>query len=228
MTFEGRTRAKRHPSQPTNHNHRPTIITQQPITPSTTQPSLNHHPTIAPSHSTQQPVVERFLDEVRAHGAYRGYCSLGIVFQTLENAGLRRSLGMGGGMSGVLVNRVQPTSPAAAALRKGDVLLAFDGVPIANDGTVHFRQRERIFFTSLITQKPTGAAARLRVLRAGEAFEFDVPLQPLQTLVPICKYDEVPSFLVYAGLCFVPLSQVIARVVVVVVVMVMIMAAAAV
>ena len=161
---------------------------------------------------------------MRAHGAYRGYCSLGIVFQTLENAGLRRSLGMGGGMSGVLVNRVQPTSPAAAALRKGDVLLAFDGVPIANDGTVHFRQRERIFFTSLITQKPTGAAARLRVLRAGAALEFDVPLQPLQTLVPICKYDEVPSFLVYAGLCFVPLSQVIyARGFVVVVVTMVVM-----
>jgi hypothetical protein len=52
---------------------------------------------------------------------------------------------------------------------------------------VHFRQRERIFFTSLITQKPTGSTARLRVLRDGAPREFDVPLQPLQTLVPICK-----------------------------------------
>jgi hypothetical protein len=48
-------------------------------------------------------------------------------------------------------------------LRKGDVLMEFDGVVIANDGTVHFRARERIFFTSLITQKPTGSTARVKV-----------------------------------------------------------------
>jgi hypothetical protein len=48
-------------------------------------------------------------------------------------------------------------------LRKGDVLMEFDGVPIANDGTVHFRARERIFFTSLITLKPTGSTARVKV-----------------------------------------------------------------
>lgn len=52
---------------------------------------------------------------------------------------------------------------------------------------MHFRQRERIFFTSLITQKPTGSTARLTVLREGAAVDFDIPLQPLQTLVPICK-----------------------------------------
>jgi hypothetical protein len=31
--------------------------------------------------ATPQPVVERFLSEVQRHGEYRGYCSLGIVFQ---------------------------------------------------------------------------------------------------------------------------------------------------
>jgi len=77
------------------------------------------------------PVIERFLSEVARHGGYRGYCSLGLVFQTLENAHLRASLGMAPTASGVLINRVQPTSSTAAVLRKGDVLLAFDGVRIA-------------------------------------------------------------------------------------------------
>jgi len=48
-------------------------------------------------------------------------------------------------------------------LKKGDVLMEFDGVVIANDGTVHFRARERIFFTSLITLKPTGSTAHVKV-----------------------------------------------------------------
>ncbi len=45
-------------------------------------------------------------------------------------------------------------------LRKNDVLLEFAGVPIANDGTVHFRHRERIYFSYLITLMPTGERGR--------------------------------------------------------------------
>jgi hypothetical protein len=48
-------------------------------------------------------------------------------------------------------------------LKKGDVLMEFDGVPIANDGTVPFRARERIFFTAFTTLKPTGSTARVKV-----------------------------------------------------------------
>lgn len=75
----------------------------------TTAASAFQTPTVTHPRHTQytQPVVDRFLSEVQRHGEYRGYCSLGIVFQTLENAFLRASLGMGEGLSGVLVNRVQ-------------------------------------------------------------------------------------------------------------------------
>jgi hypothetical protein len=93
-------------------------------------------------------------------------------------------------------------------LRKGDVLLEFDGVPIANDGTVHFRQRERIFFTTLVTLKPTGSPAHLKVLRDGTELEYDVVIAPLEALVPVHKYDQLPSYFIYAGLVFVPLTQV--------------------
>ena len=36
---------------------------------------------------------------------------------------------------------------------QGDVLLSFDNVPIANEGTVPFRAAERISFGFLISQK---------------------------------------------------------------------------
>ncbi|KAF6257274.1 trypsin-like cysteine/serine peptidase domain-containing protein [Scenedesmus sp. NREL 46B-D3] len=153
------------------------------------------------------PVVRRFLSEVMRYGYYRGFCSLGIVFQTMDNPHLRRALGMAAQQSGVMINRIQPTTSTAQVLRKGDVLMEFDGVPIANDGTVHFRARERIFFTSLITLKPTGSTARVKVLRDGSSLEYDLQLDPLQTLVPVHKYDQLPSYFIYAGLVFVPLSQ---------------------
>ena len=47
------------------------------------------------------------------HGYYQGHCSLGLLCQNLENPQLREALGMAAGMSGVLVNNVQATAPAA-------------------------------------------------------------------------------------------------------------------
>jgi hypothetical protein len=48
--------------------------------------------------------------------------------------------------SGVLVREVQPTCRLAGMLMPNDVLLAFQGTNISNDGTVPFRRGERIAF----------------------------------------------------------------------------------
>ncbi len=40
-------------------------------------------------------------------------------------------------------------------------------MPIANDGTVHLRQRERIYFSYLITLKPTGTPGRIKARGKG-------------------------------------------------------------
>ena len=60
------------------------------------------------------------------------------------------------GQKGVLIRRVEPTSPASKALQKEDVLLSFDGIDIASDGTVPFRSGERISFSYLVSLKFTG------------------------------------------------------------------------
>lgn len=42
-------------------------------------------------------------------------------------------------MTGVLVSKINPLSDAYNILKKDDIILTFDGVPIANDGTgTHF------------------------------------------------------------------------------------------
>ena len=58
------------------------------------------------------------------------------------------------------MRRVEPTSPASAALRRGDIVLSFDGTDIANDGTVPFRSGERISFSYLVSRKYVGQQAR--------------------------------------------------------------------
>lgn len=153
------------------------------------------------------PVVRHFLSEVARHQRYPGYCSLGILCQNLENPHLRQALGMATGMTGILVNTIQPTTPTTKVLQKGDVIMEFDDIPIANDGTVHFRQRERIYFSQLITLKPTGAEAKLKVLRNAQPHTFTLPVHPVSMLVPVQLYDRIPSYYMFAGLVFVPLSQ---------------------
>ena len=62
---------------------------------------------------------------------------------------------------GVLIRRIEPTAPVNTSLKKGDILLSFDGVDIANDGTVPFRSGERISFNYLVSRKYTNEEVSL-------------------------------------------------------------------
>ena len=72
-------------------------------------------------------VVRHFLEDIRRHGRYTGWCALGLGFCPLENRSFRDSLGLGPGRTGVMVSDVAPVGAAAGHLREGDVLLAVDG-----------------------------------------------------------------------------------------------------
>lgn len=68
-------------------------------------------------------------------GKYVGFCSLGLSCQSTENVHLREHFQMRPELTGVLVSKINPLSDAHKVLKKDDIVLAFDGVPIANDGT---------------------------------------------------------------------------------------------
>lgn len=62
----------------------------------------------------------------------------------MENPDLRMSMGMEPDQKGVRIRRIEPTAPESHVLKPSDVILSFDGINIANDGTgkhiqyVHF------------------------------------------------------------------------------------------
>lgn len=64
-----------------------------------------------------------------------GFPILGVEWQKMENPDLRVAMGMKPEQKGVRIRRVDPTSPEFAVLKPSDVILSFDGVNIANDGT---------------------------------------------------------------------------------------------
>ncbi|KAK1266203.1 hypothetical protein QJS04_geneDACA015586 [Acorus gramineus] len=153
------------------------------------------------------PVINHFLDGVEKTGKYVGFCSMGVSCQPTENKQLREHFHMHPEMTGVLVSKINPLSVVHKVLKKDDIILAFDGVPIANDGTVPFRNRERITFDHLVSMKKPNEMAIVRVFRDGSELELSIRLRPLQPLVPIHQFDKLPSYFIFAGLVFVPLTQ---------------------
>ncbi|XP_038891212.1 protease Do-like 10, mitochondrial isoform X2 [Benincasa hispida] len=153
------------------------------------------------------PVIRHFIAGVEESGKYVGFCSLGLSCQITENVQLRNHFKMGPGMTGVLVNKINPLSDAYDILKKDDIILAFDGEPIANDGTVSFRNRERITFDHLVSMKKPNEKSVLKILRDGEVHELSITLRPLRPLVPVHQFDKLPSYYIFAGLVFIPLIQ---------------------
>ncbi|KAK9842029.1 hypothetical protein WJX81_004728 [Elliptochloris bilobata] len=148
------------------------------------------------------PVIQHFLTDFKRNGRYSGFPVLGVKWQRMESAALRASHRLAAGQKGVLVRSVAPTSPAAGTLRAGDIIMRFDGIQVACDGTVPFRTGERISFHYLISQKYTGDQVRLDVLRVGQTVELSVRLASPDALVPLHLGGLGPSFLITAGIVF--------------------------
>lgn len=155
-------------------------------------------------------VIMHFVTDLLKHGKYTGFPELGIDTQTMENAHFREAYGMAPTQKGIMVNRVAPTSAAGKVLRAGDVLLSFDGESIANDGTISFRNHERVAFSWRVAQKYYGERAVLTVLRDAKVEELVIDtFHPEVPLVPVHLFGqkhEGPSYLIVAGLVFTHLS----------------------
>lgn len=57
----------------------------------------------------------------------------------MENPDLRMAMGMKPEQKGVRIRRIDPTAPEYEVLKPSDIILSFDGVDIANDGTGNCR-----------------------------------------------------------------------------------------
>ena len=53
----------------------------------------------------------------------------------MENPDLRLAMGMKPDQKGVRIRRIEPTAPESHLLKPSDIILSFDGVKVANDGT---------------------------------------------------------------------------------------------
>lgn len=158
------------------------------------------------SYIIPTPVVQHFINDYERHGKYTGFPALGVEWQSMESPVMRAAIGLTSGQRGVLIRRVEPTSAASKVLQRGDVLLSFDGVHVGVDGTVPFRSGERIGFSYLVSQKMSGDLATLTVWSGGKLKEVSVELRPPTRLIPVHIQNRPPSYFIYGGLVFTPVT----------------------
>eukprot|EP01041_Mallomonas_annulata_P009432 gene9432-19589_t len=191
-------------------------------------------------------VIRHFLDDVARHGTFSGVCGLGARLQHMENeASYSYSDGNGNATgngiwflqfpsskqdSGVMVLDTVPLAPAAAVLKKTDIILAVDNIKVANDGSIPFREgafKERVQLNYHFTTLFPGDNVTLSILRGGQYMSVTAPLWVPQRLVPriLLQKNVVdantnkgtgsrgsivggnPSYLVVGGLVWVALTR---------------------
>jgi S1-C subfamily serine protease len=155
------------------------------------------------------PLIEHFLKD-SADGTYHGIPGIGVAWQDMENPGLRKLFHMSDRQTGVLITYVAPGTSAQGRIEKGDVLLAVEGKPIANDGTIPFRETERIHFAYSVQDKFMGETVSCRIMRDGKVMEVTIPLNTSSEavrLVPYTQYDKAPTYYIVGGLVFQPLTM---------------------
>lgn len=154
------------------------------------------------------PIVRHFLEDIKKDGVFHGTPELGLKMQKMENPALLRRFGLKDGERGALVNKVFPGAPAEGLIFQDDVLVAIDGYPVEEDGTVEFRRGERTFLGYIWQQKHIGDTVDVDIVRHGERKRFTIPLTKtigMERLVPNMQYDRMPTYYIYGGLVFIPL-----------------------
>lgn len=151
------------------------------------------------------PVIRNTLADLE-DGAIAGVPDLGVYWQKIENDALGVYLGVTADQTGVRVSRVLFGSSAYEHLQVDDVIVSVDGVQVASDGTVALRDDDRVQFEHLISRRQVGETVDLAVLRGGALIKVQLTLRPYVSLVPPPRPDVRPSYLIFAGLLFTPLS----------------------
>jgi S1-C subfamily serine protease len=152
------------------------------------------------------PVIQHFLDDVK-DGHYDRYMDLSIGIANTLNPAMRKALGLANDDRGVMVSSVQSAGVCAGKLFVGDVLLAIDGHDIASDGMVEL-DGERVLMSEVAERKFRGDTVKFSVLRAKNPMDVTVKFDRAWPYTFLATaYDTQPSYVLFAGLLFQPLSR---------------------
>lgn len=169
--------------------------------------------------------LDHLLEDVKNNGYYTGFPTMNMQYQTLENKSLRKywkieNNNIGNNLYcflfllmlvnyiiyillGVLITYVNTLSDQT--LQVDDVLTHIDNVPITNDGLFKYVDGNFYNFRHLIINKYCGQLVNYDIIRNGEKKQIQVKMSQETKIVHFC--DQVPSYIMFAGLVFTVLTS---------------------
>ena len=154
-------------------------------------------------------MVKHFIDDMK-DGKYDGLADIGLGTQKLENPAIRHYYGLDNNFSGKLINKVVHHSTLSGLIKEGDILTAVDGHNIENDGTVEFRNHEYTHFHHFLDAYQMGSKVGLDIIRDKQPMKVEATLKHTADdmyLVKTTRYDTMPTYFVYGGYVFSPLTR---------------------
>ena len=154
-------------------------------------------------------MVKHFIDDMK-DGQYNGFADIGLGTQKLENPAMRRYYGLDENTSGKLINKVVHNSSLSGLVKEDDIVTRVDGHKIENDGTVEFRRHEYTHFHYFIDQHQIGEQVMFDIIREQKHLKVKAHLKHTADdmyLVKTTRYDEMPTYFVFGGYVFSPLTR---------------------
>ena len=154
-------------------------------------------------------IIRHVLQDSR-DGILDGFPDLGFRTQTLDSPAAKRAYGLNEEHSGVLVIKVFEDSPVEKVLLENDVILEIDDFVIADDGTIELNPDLLTDYKHAIDMHHIGEMLKITFARNGRVKTVDVLAQKAQQhygLVPGERFDEIPQYMIYGGVLFVPLNM---------------------
>ncbi|EGD79346.1 hypothetical protein PTSG_09760 [Salpingoeca rosetta] len=149
------------------------------------------------------PVIKNFLEDYERRGTSDGVCDLGFSYELCENQAMQKMLKLAGDKSGVRIVSVRPLGASHNIIKPGDVVMKINGFKVANDGTIPFRQDERVHMSHAITSNSLGEDVEVVLLRDGRKKTVKIKGMRTPMLIPPFRRDkEMPSYLIVGGAVF--------------------------
>lgn len=153
-------------------------------------------------------VIDHFLEDIE-DGTYHGFPDAGIILTSLLNPAEREYLDVQVEPSvGARIDSViSPFPETKERLFPNDVLLAVNDFTVGSDAMIQF-EGNRVHTGVAFDSAQHGDTVELKVWRDGETVEVELPVYYNDAdRIEGNQYDDPPSYFIYGGLIFTPLSR---------------------
>ena len=152
-------------------------------------------------------VIKHFLADIE-DGSYDGFGSLGVMlYPGLHSKSYTEYLKVPPGEEGIVVVATMMHSSVESVLKSGDVITKIDDYNIDNDGTVMIHGLT-LHMSEVIETRQIGEKIELTFYRDGKEVKAKAAIALNRPILRYARlYDELPRYVCFAGLNFVPVTR---------------------